>query len=106
MGDIRTSYNKARVQQFVDWYEKLHPTGPDSIAWAILDAKRDQEQLILAGNVDKNGVLMQSKSGRRQLFTMPTGLYVGLQKKFPTIFKADLKNFKRDFPVFFEAWKP
>lgn len=100
------AYDKLRVQEVIDWYDRLYPTGPDSIAWAIAAEKYDQEEMRRTGRVSKSGIILENEAGRRLSFTMPSGLYLALKKKFPTIFTKDKKNFKRDFPVFFKAWLP
>lgn len=99
------AYNKQKIQQIVDVYERMYPTGPDSIAWCMVEAKNEQRELMLERRISKSGIIMKSESGRRQLFTMPSGLYLMLRKADPEIFKTHLKYLKRDFPVFFKAWQ-
>lgn len=105
MAEAQIAYSTVKVREAIDLYERLYPTGPDSIAWAILDAKAEQEELTRTRIVSKSGIINQNEAGRRLRYVMPSNLYIALKKKFPTIFKADIKRFERDFPVFFKGWK-
>lgn len=99
-------YDRDKVREIIDAYEHVHPQGPDSIAWCMIQAKQEQEELERMGAVsNRTGVINNSASGRRQKFTMPSELYILLQKKFPEIFKRDLKQFEKDFPIFFKSWR-
>ena len=99
-------YSKLAVQQAIDIYDRLYPTGPDSSAWSILSYRNELRELELQGVANRRtGVINKSDAGRRMKMVMPSNLYTVLLKKFPTIFKADMKKFERDFPVFFRGWK-
>lgn len=107
MNTATEGYDRERVKIFIETYDKLHPSGPDSIPAAMLSAREEQRQVMLQGNVNqRTGVINKNEAGRRLSMVMPTNLYITLQQKFPTIFKADRKKFQRHFPVFFEGWKP
>lgn len=101
----QTAYNTAMVRDVIQLYERMNPTGPDSIYECMREAKHEQEELERSGIANiRTGVMNKNEAGRRLAFTMPSALYIMLRKKFPTIFKADKKRFERDFPVFFKAW--
>ena len=99
------AYDANKVREAIELYERIHPTGPDSIAMAILDAKAEQIELTREHRVGKHGIVMGNEAGRRLRYVMPSNLYIALRKKFPTIFTRDIKKFERDFPVFFKGWK-
>jgi len=102
-GDM--GYNGGEIRQVIRTYDALYPTGVDSIAWCMIEAKSEQEEMERSRRVSKSGVILESESGRRQKFTMPSNLYISLKKNHPELFKRDLKEFERDFPVFFKAWR-
>jgi hypothetical protein len=103
----REAYNRDKVQEIIDMYSRMYPSGPDSIGASILLAKEEQRELQMTHAVNnRTGVIKNSEVNRRLLFVIPQGLYMMLVKKFPAIFKSELKYFKRDFPVFFNGWKP
>jgi len=102
---VPEGYNAAKIKKDILEYDKLYPAGPDSIYEAIMAEKRDELERQLSHKFDKHGVQRGDEAGKRVAFTMPSLLYRALRKKYPRIFKEDLNKFKRDFPVFFKAWK-
>jgi hypothetical protein len=105
MAEQQIAYSAVKVQEVITLYEQLYSTGPDSIAWCILDAKKEQDELYVDKRISKTGIVMGSETGRRLKYVMPSNLYIMLRKKFPTIFSKDVKKFERDFPVFFKGWR-
>lgn len=98
-------YDALKIRETIDIYERLHPSGPDSIAMAILDTKAEQLELAQSRIINIFGVVNNNEAGRRLKFAMPSNLYITLKKRFPTLFGADIKQFERDFPVFFKGWR-
>ena len=94
--------DKKWIADAIRHHDRRFPSGPDSIAMAVLSAKEEQRELQLMNDVSKTGVIHNSDSGRRMSLTLPENLYIVLRKRYPTLFsdKANIKWFRRHFPMF------
>lgn len=93
--------DKKIIQEIITMYDRLHPTGLDSIAASVVTAKHEQAQLELERKISsKTGIIKGSESNRRMTVSMPDHLYVMLIKKYPSLFKTEIKWFKHNFPMF------
>lgn len=93
--------DKQVILNIIAHYDRQYPTGVDSIAAAVVSSQREIAELELVGKVSKKtGVINNNQSGRRVTVAIPQGLYIILMKQYPSLFKADLSWFKRNFKMF------
>jgi hypothetical protein len=90
-----------QILEIIETYDKVYPEGENSIGAAVTTARREQKELKFLKEVDsKTGVVHGNEAGRRNTVSMPTGLYILLKRKYPTLFTQYIEWFKAKFPAF------
>lgn len=96
-----TETDRQWIERAIQHHDRRFPTGVDSIAMSVLSAKQEQFELEMMHKIDKKtGVIKTSDAGRRMTVAMPENLYMVLIRRYPRLFKDDIKWFKRKFPMF------
>jgi hypothetical protein len=93
--------DKKWIEDAIRHHDRRFPTGPDSIAMSVVTANQEQRELELTRTVSTTtGVINNNEMGRRMTVALPENLYIVLIKRYPQLFKQDIKWFKRNFPMF------
>lgn len=92
--------DKLVIQRIIEAYDRVHPTGEDSIALCVLTAQQERDELRLLRKVSKTGVVKSSDSGRRLSIVLPENLWGILRRRYPKLFTEDLQWFKKNFKMF------
>ena len=102
MGHISSlgSTDKKIIADIISMYDRQYPTGPDSIAMAVLSAAQEQMAIELSGGLSSRTGVVTGSAGRRMTVSMPENLYGILRQQYPSLLNQDIAWFKKNFPMF------